>query len=110
VIALSEGVSLGLVVFCLLALTVVRMLPMLLALLGSRFTWPERLLLGWLGPRGTTSIVFGLLAFNVLTDRAETAALLTMVVTVLGSVLLHGIGAPTAARAFTRAQANRMAP
>ncbi|MCW2511210.1 MAG: NhaP-type Na+/H+ and antiporters with a unique C-terminal domain protein [Mycobacterium sp.] len=110
VIALSEGVSIGLVVFCLLALTVVRMLPMLLALLGSRFSWPERLLLGWLGPRGTTSIVFGLLAFNVLTDQAETAALLTMVVTVLGSVLLHGIGAPTAARAFNRAQANRMAP
>ena len=110
VIALSEGVPLGLVVFCLLALTVVRMVPTLLALLGSRFTWPERLLLGWLGPRGTTSIVFGLLAFNVLTDQAETAALLTMVVTVLGSVLLHGIGAPTAARAFNRAQANRMTP
>ncbi len=110
VIALSDGVSVGLVVFCVLALTVVRLLPMLLALLGSRFTWPERLLLGWLGPRGTTSIVFGLLAFNVLTNRAETAALLTMVVTVLGSVLLHGIGAPTAARAFDRSQANRMAP
>lgn len=83
---------------------------MLLALVGSQFRWPERLLLGWLGPRGTTSIVFGLLAFNVLTDRAETAAQLTMVVTVLGSVLLHGIGAPTAARAFSRALANRMAP
>ncbi|MCW2730299.1 MAG: NhaP-type Na+/H+ and antiporters with a unique C-terminal domain protein [Mycobacterium sp.] len=110
VIALSAGVPIGLVVFCVLALTLVRLLPMLLALLGSRFTWPERLLLGWLGPRGTTSIVFGLLAFNVLTDQAETAALLTMVVTVLGSVLLHGIGAPTAARAFNRAQANRMTP
>ncbi|MET0474956.1 MAG: cation:proton antiporter [Mycobacterium sp.] len=109
VLALSSGVSVGLVVFCLLALTVVRMLPTLLALLGSRFTWAERVLLGWLGPRGTTSIVFGLLAFNVLTDRAEDAALLTMVVTVLGSVLIHGIGAPAAARAFQRAQANRMA-
>jgi sodium/hydrogen antiporter len=109
VLALSSGVPLGLVVFCLLALTVVRLLPTLLALLGSHFTWPERVLLGWLGPRGTTSIVFGLLAFNVLTDRAEDAALLTMVVTVLGSVLMHGIGAPAAARAFSRAQANRMA-
>ena len=110
VIALSAGVPLGLVVFCVLALTVVRLVPTLLALLGSRFTWQERLLLGWLGPRGTTSIVFGLLAFNVLADQAETAALLTMVVTVLGSVLLHGVGAPSAARAFTRSQANRMAP
>jgi NhaP-type Na+/H+ or K+/H+ antiporter len=108
VIALSAGVSTGLVAFCLLALTVVRLVPTLLSLLGSRFTWPERVLMGWLGPRGTTSIVFGLLAFNVLTDRAETVALLTMVVTVLGSVLIHGIGAPTAARAFSGAQPNRM--
>ncbi|MET0455545.1 MAG: cation:proton antiporter [Mycobacterium sp.] len=110
VIALSGGVPIGLVVFCLLALTLVRLLPIALSLLGSRFTWPERLLVGVLGPRGTTSIVFGLLAFNVLTDQAEGAALLTMVVTVLGSVLIHGVGAPAAARAFSRARANRMAP
>ena len=58
-------------VFCLLALTVVRMIPVLLAMLGSRFTWPERLLVGWIGPRGTTSIVFGLLAFNVLERRGR---------------------------------------
>jgi sodium/hydrogen antiporter len=110
VIALSAGVSIGLVAFCLLALTVVRLVPTLLSLLGSSFTWPERVLMGWLGPRGTTSIVFGLLAFNVLSDRAETVTLLTMVVTVLGSVLIHGIGAPMAARAFSGAQPNRMTP
>jgi NhaP-type Na+/H+ or K+/H+ antiporter len=80
------------------------MVPVVLSLLGSRFTWSERLLLGWIGPRGTTSIVFGLLAFNVLSDVAETDALLTMVVVVLGSVVLHGIGAPAAARAFARSQ------
>jgi NhaP-type Na+/H+ or K+/H+ antiporter len=104
VLALSAGVPLGIVVFCLLALTLVRMVPVVLSLLGSRFTWSERLLLGWIGPRGTTSIVFGLLAFNVLSDVAETDALLTMVVVVLGSVVLHGIGAPAAARAFARSQ------
>jgi hypothetical protein len=48
-------------------------------------------------------------AFNVLDGGDEHAVLLTMVVTVLGSVLIHGIGAPAAARAFHRAQANRMA-
>ena len=74
------------VLFCLLALTVVRLLPVLVAMLGSPFSWRERLLIGWLGPRGTTSIVFGLLAFNVLAGDAERAALMTMVVAVLGSV------------------------
>lgn len=108
VLALSLGVSAGMVVFCLLALTVVRLIPVLAALLGSRFSWPERLLLGWIGPRGTTSIVFGLLAFNVLSAEAEKDALLTMVIVVLGSVVMHGIGAPAAARAFALSQ-TRMA-
>jgi sodium/hydrogen antiporter len=106
VIALSDGVPWKLAVFCLLALTVVRMVPALLALLGSRFTWRERVLVGWLGPRGTTSIVFGLLAFNVLSDLAETDVLLVTVLTVLGSVLLHGLGAPAAANVFARASAD----
>jgi NhaP-type Na+/H+ or K+/H+ antiporter len=108
VLALSHGVPLGMVVFCLMALTLVRMVPVLLALLGSQFSWPERLLVGWVGPRGTTSIVFGLLAFNVLSNEAETDALLTTVLVVLGSVVLHGIGTPAAAHAFARSQ-TRMA-
>ena len=98
------GVTVGLVVFCLLALTVVRMLPVLVAMLGSRFTWPERLLLGWLGPRGAATMVFGLLAFNVLDNPEESIVLQTMVVVVLGSVLLHGVGARAAARAFAGTQ------
>jgi sodium/hydrogen antiporter len=104
VLALSYGVPWEMVLFCLLALTVVRMVPVLFALLGSRLRLSERLLLGWIGPRGTTSIVFGLLAFNVLSDVAETDALLTMVLVVLGSVVLHGIGVPAAARAYARSQ------
>lgn len=100
----DTGLTVGMVVFCLLALTVVRMLPVALAMLGSRFSWPERLLLGWLGPRGAAAIVLGLLAFNVLDPPQENTVLLTMVVVVLGSVLLHGFGARAAARAFARTQ------
>ena len=104
VLAPTFGVSWGMVLFCLLALTVVRILPVLVAMLGSSFSWPERLLVGWLGPRGTTSIVFGLLAFNVLTGDDEQAVLMSMVIAVLASVVLHGVGAPAAARAFHRRQ------
>jgi sodium/hydrogen antiporter len=96
------------VLFCLLALTVVRLVPVLIAMLGSTFSWRERLLIGWIGPRGTTSIVFGLLAFNLLVGDAEHAALMTMVIAVLGSVVLHGVGAPAAARAYRSSQ-TRMA-
>lgn len=104
VLALTFGVPWETMLFCLLALTVVRLLPVLVAMFGSNFSWSERLLIGWLGPRGTTSIVFGLLAFNVLTGDDERAALLTTVVAVLGSVILHGVGAPAAARAYDRSQ------
>jgi NhaP-type Na+/H+ or K+/H+ antiporter len=98
----ASGLTVDVVVFCLLALTLVRMVPVAAAMLWSKFSWPERLLLGWLGPRGTPSIVFGLLAFNVLEGGAEHAVLLVMVIVVLGSVLLHGVGAPAAAHWFAR--------
>ncbi|MCV7280568.1 cation:proton antiporter [Mycolicibacterium flavescens] len=104
VLAATLGVTWSIVLYCLLALTVVRLVPTLLALAGSPFSWPERVLVGWLGPRGTTSIVFGLLAFNVLGCAAEAEVLMTMVLVVLGSVVVHGATAPAAAHAFSRSQ------
>ncbi|WP_347338898.1 cation:proton antiporter [Mycolicibacterium sp. P9-64] len=87
---------------CLLALTLVRMIPVVVALLGSTFSWHDRLLVGWLGPRDTTSIVFGLLAFNALPNDEQVDSLTMVVVVVLGSVVLHGLGAPAAARTYAR--------
>ncbi|WP_024355469.1 cation:proton antiporter [Leucobacter chironomi] len=75
----------------LLALTLLRVVPVLLALLGSRSTGRDRVTLGVLGPRGTSTIMFGLLAFNALDDDSASTVLYVMVVTVLGSVLLHGV-------------------
>ncbi|MFF4186245.1 cation:proton antiporter [Streptomyces sp. NPDC001691] len=99
VLALSEGVEWRVFLLCMAALTVVRVLPIAVAFLGSRFSWRERLMVGALGPRGTTSIVFGLLAFNVLPlgSYADTA-LDAMTLAVLGSVLLHGGGSMALAR------------
>lgn len=94
------GITLSAVVFCLLALTVVRIVPVLIGMLGTRFTLPERLLVGGLGPRGTTTIVFGLLAFNVLDGGDEHTVGLVVVLCVLGSVVLHGLGAPAVAKAY----------
>ena len=106
VLALSS-VPWQVMVFCLLALTLVRMVPVVVALLGSSFSWHDRLLVGWLGPRGTTSIVFGLLAFNALPNDEQVDSLTMVVVVVLGSVVLHGVGAPAAARAYARSHAGQ---
>ncbi|MGW4063122.1 cation:proton antiporter [Amycolatopsis sp. NPDC004747] len=93
------GVSWQVVLFCAVALTLARVLPVYLSLAGSAFSPRERLLVGVLGPRGTTSIVFGLLAFNRLPEGGTADTILTITVTcVLGSVLLHGAGAEPAKR------------
>lgn len=104
----EAGVTLGAVVFSLLALTFVRIVPVLIGMLGTRFEPPERLLVGGLGPRGTTTIVFGLLAFNVLDGSDEHTVGLVVVLCVLGSVILHGAAAPAVAHAYaTRYPASR---
>src|SRR5262249_27073250 len=105
VLALSGAVSIRMLIFLALALTGGRIFPVLLAMTGSTFSWHDRLMIGWLGPRGTTSIVFGLLAFNLLDTSVEDEVLLTTVVVVLGSVVLHGIGSPVAARSYARRSA-----
>jgi NhaP-type Na+/H+ or K+/H+ antiporter len=99
VLTVSEGLQGSTVLLCVAALTVLRIVPILIAFLGSKFSWRERLMVGALGPRGTTSIVFGLLAFNALPDGPDAYTVLDVTtLTVLGSVLLHGVGSMAIAR------------
>lgn len=86
------------ILFALLALTVFRAIPVYLAFLGSGLGFREQTALGLLGPRGTSSAVFGLLAFNAMRDDDAYAAMYIMVVTVLGSVILYGLFGARAAR------------
>ncbi|MEV4049877.1 cation:proton antiporter [Amycolatopsis sp. NPDC049688] len=108
ILAFSLGVSWQVVLFCAAVLTVVRVVPVLLSLAGSKLAGRERLLVGALGPRGTTTIVFGLLAFNKLPEgpAADTILVIT-VVCVLGSVVLHGMGAKPLTHLLTRPGARR---
>ncbi|MDL9946879.1 cation:proton antiporter [Gordonia sp. ABSL11-1] len=93
VLLASFGVDWRVIVFAIAGLTIVRMLPVYLSLLRSDLTARDRLLVGALGPRGTASIVFGLLAYNALDGVAADDVLYAMAATVIGSVLLHGVGA-----------------
>ncbi|GAA1974357.1 cation:proton antiporter [Amycolatopsis minnesotensis] len=105
VVMVVVGVSWQAVVFCVAALTVVRVIPVLASLIGSSLPRRDRLLLGLLGPRGTTTIVFGLIAYNSLPDgTAADTVLLTTVLCVVGSVLLHGAGSDPAIRGLTDRQ------
>jgi NhaP-type Na+/H+ or K+/H+ antiporter len=86
------------VVYAVLSLTLVRMLPVALACLGSGLSRDTILFVGWFGPRGLASLVFGLLAFEELGPTADDAVAV-IGVTVFLSVLAHGVtAAPLAAR------------
>jgi len=95
---IAEGIDWRLLVIAVLALTAFRAVPVYLAMLGSPIGWRDRTFLGLMGPRGTASIVFGLLAFNRLPEADSGDVLGVTVLTVVGSILLHGVAAPLVLR------------
>lgn len=98
--ALADS-SVGVVLCALAALTVARMLPVAIATLGTGAAWPTVVFLGWFGPRGLASILFGLLLFEE--DLARADELFGVVAwTVLLSVVLHGATAAAGASAYGR--------
>jgi NhaP-type Na+/H+ or K+/H+ antiporter len=88
------------VVFAVLALTVVRMLPVAVALAGSGLDRATVAFIGWFGPRGLASVVFGLIAVDSLDHTGGQTVLAAVVVTVTLSVLAHGVSASPLARRY----------
>jgi NhaP-type Na+/H+ or K+/H+ antiporter len=99
---LDAGVTVEVVIYAVLALTVVRVVPVLVALRGTTISWVEAIFVGWMGPRGLASLVFGLLAVIGLNGSPSSLAAQVMVITVLLSVVLHGASAGPIAAAFGR--------
>lgn len=91
------------VVFAVLSLTALRMIPVAIALIGSRFRAPTVLFIGWFGPRGLASVIFALIAVEQLAVTEQTKMIIgTITVTVLLSVILHGISAGPGANRYGR--------
>jgi sodium/hydrogen antiporter len=96
--ALGE-VSWNSVLYAVLSLTVVRMLPVAIAMLGSHAKAPTLGFLGWFGPRGLASIVFAVIVIEESSLPHEHMIVLTIYLTVGLSVFAHGLTAgPLAAR------------
>ena len=79
--------------YVVLSLTVVRMLPVLIALTGSHTRFETRLFMGWFGPRGLASILFALLVFEQLSGTVAETVFTVAVWTILVSVFAHGMTA-----------------
>jgi len=91
-------------VYALLSLTLVRMLPVAVALLGTRLSRPTIVFMGWFGPRGLASIVLALVFMESGAPLAGERTILTAVVaTVLLSIFAHGLSANRGIDAYAAA-------
>ena len=91
------------VVLAVLFLTVVRMLPIWLSLLGTGLALRKKLFLGWFGPRGLASILFTLIMMDEFDFPGEEELLACVSMTVFLSIILHGVSAAPLSKWIGRA-------
>ncbi len=89
-------------IYALLSLTVLRMLPVALALARSEHSLSTKLFLGWFGPRGLASILFAILLLEELYVPHSEEIVQVVLLTVLLSVLVHGMSAAPLTRLYAR--------
>lgn len=95
------------VVYAVLSLTVVRMLPVALSLLGSGASPQTMAFAGWFGPRGLATIVFMLTIVEEANLPGSARIVQVATVTVLLSILAHGLTAPPLTERYVRWLAGR---
>jgi NhaP-type Na+/H+ or K+/H+ antiporter len=78
--------------YAILSLTLVRMIPVALALIGTRLSTYTIIFMGWFGPRGLASIVLGLVFLEHATNTPGSYTVrLVVMITVMLSILAHGL-------------------
>ena len=100
----AGGITWRVAWYAVLVVTVMRIVPVMLSLLGTSISRRDALFLGWLGPRGLATIVFGLLAFVELTGADADLVADVMVATVVLSIVLHGLSYGPLAALYGRRQ------
>jgi len=85
-----------------LSLTIIRMLPVVISLVGAGLRFPTQFFLGWFGPRGLASILFVLLILDESDVPHRDEIFSITIVTVALSILLHGISAAPFAKLYGR--------
>jgi sodium/hydrogen antiporter len=91
---LAGPVDASAIVYALLSLTLVRMAPVALGLVGTGFGGRTVVFMGWFGPRGLASVVFTLIAVEGLGEDVVTLPMFEIATwTILLSVVLHGLTA-----------------
>ncbi len=91
------------VIYAVVSLTLVRMVPVAIALMGKGFQRSTIAFMGWFGPRGLASVVFTLTVLGAFEGTDVDLPVLEIATwTILLSVLLHGVTARPLAAAYGR--------
>lgn len=80
-------------VYAVTSLTMIRFLGVVISVIGLRLQWTTTLFLGWFGPRGVASVLYGLLLLEQQAIVERELIFSIMVTTVLCSVFAHGLTA-----------------
>jgi NhaP-type Na+/H+ or K+/H+ antiporter len=96
-------------IYSLLSLTIIRMVPMLLALIGTDEIFETRLFLAWFGPRGLASIVF-LIIVGGSDLPSKSLMIQTVTCTITLCVIAHGLSANIWANRLARVLDERAGP
>ncbi|MDF2735863.1 MAG: sodium:proton exchanger [Chloroflexota bacterium] len=101
-VGIAGTISVSVVLYAVLSLTVIRMIPVAIALRGTRLRSPTVAFIGWFGPRGLASIV---LTFVALGDGGgnppfSATIVAAVAVTIALSVIAHGMSAGPAAERY----------
>ena len=95
--------TVGCWIYAILSLTLVRMLPVALALMGTGLSRASVLFMGWFGPRGLASIVLGLVYLEQeLHLPGEPRIRVVVMATVVLSIFLHGLTAMPGIALYSR--------
>lgn len=99
-----QDVDIAAGVYAVASLTIVRLLPVALSLMGTGLGRSTVVFMGWFGPRGLASIVLGLVFLEHEIDLAgeQTIRAATML-TVLLSTFAHGLSARPCIELYARA-------
>lgn len=94
VVALADRITWQEGVYAVLSLTLVRMLPVAIALAGAGLRRPTVAFMGWFGPRGLASVVLALVVLEQEHQLQHIDTLTeTSLVTVCLSIVAHGLSA-----------------
>ncbi len=89
-------------VYALASLTVLRMVPVAISMIGSKLDWKTVAFIGWFGPRGIASVLYLLMAVAAIGLEGYETVMSVIVLTIAISVYAHGISAIPLSRCYGR--------